>query len=189
MSTEQRTVKRTVEPASDRFVDHIAGLDPGAKAALRRSLAFKPGTWPGAFPYVEPWFGASSNWEREVAYLVAGLQAHSRAERSYKDLGAAARALQAATGSDSVEARFLVLLDADADQLPHRLRQMISLMNSQGVAPDWSQLRKDLNWWRTEERWVQQRWARSYYTKPASEGGNDTDGAAPSSRPEPEEKR
>src|SRR5699024_5537003 len=118
-----------------------------------------------------------------------GLQAHSRAERSYKDLGAAARALQAATGSESVEARFLALLDADAEQLPHRLRQMISLMNSQGVAPAWSQLRKDLNWWRTEERWVQQRWARSYYTKPVSEDGNDTDDAASSSRSESEEKR
>lgn len=184
MSKEQRTV----EPASDRFVEHIAGLDPGARAALRRSLAFKPGTWPGAFPYVEPWVGASSNWERQVAYLVAGLQAHSRAERSYKDLGAAAQALQAATGSDSVETRFLVVLDADADQLPHRLRQMISLMNSQGVAPAWSQLRKDLNRWRTEERWVQQRWARSYYTRPTSVAG-DTDEAVSSSHFETGEKR
>lgn len=178
MSTEEGTAEQT----ADRFVEHIASLDSGAKAALRRSLAFKPGTWPGAFPYVEPWVSTRSSWERRVAYLVAGLQAHSRAERFYRDFGAAARALRAATDSDSVEARFLVLLDADEDQIPHRLRQMVSLMNSQGVAPDWAQLRKDLTWWRTEERWVQQRWARAYYAASSSDQAEEVNEAARSSR-------
>lgn len=171
---ESRNVE---EGGMRRFVSYIAELDAGARAALRRSLAFPPGTWPGAFPYVEPWVGSANSWERQVAYLVAGLQAQSRAEKSLGNLGEAARGLSDATESGSVEARFLALLDADADQLPHRLRQMITLMSSRGIAPEWAQLRSDLNWWRTENRNVQQRWARSYYRRPNSpEGTNGSDG-------------
>lgn len=137
---------------------------------LRRSLAFAPGTWPPAFRYVERWVGAgASSWERCVTYLVAAMQALSRAERHFTDLGAAAQALAVSTGSQSVEARFLNLLDADDEQLPNRLRQMISLMSSRGIAPEWPGLRKDLMRWRTEDRWVQQKWARSYYA-PALDG-------------------
>lgn len=158
------------EQEQDRFVNHIASLSPGAKAALRRSLAFKPGSWPGAFPYVEAWVTGSSVWERQVTYLVAGLQALSRAERTYPDLGAATKALQEASGSASVEARFLALLEADEEQLPHRLRQLVSLLNSRGLAPEWGRLRRDLRRWRSEEKWVQQRWARSFYAAtPAGE--------------------
>lgn len=157
-----------------RFAEHIASLDAGGRAALRRSLAFPPGTWPGAFPYVEPWVSGLGEWNRRVAYMVAGLQALSRADKAEGNLGDAARRLQAASGSGSVEARFLALLDADAEQLPHRLRQMITLMSSHGLAPDWVTLRSDLNWWRTAERLVQQRWARSYYQRlEGRDGGND----------------
>lgn len=153
----------TTEENKDRFVAHVAGLDAGARAALRRSLAFPPGTWPGAFPYVERWVSKSSRWERVVTYLVAGLQANSRAERARGDLGEAARRLLQATESGSVESRFLALLDADAEQLPHRLRQMITLMSSQGIAPDWARLRRDLTRWTSPNRTVQQLWARSFY--------------------------
>jgi len=154
---------REIGEHEDRFVAHVAGLDAGAKATLRRSLAFAPGTWPGAFPYVEPWVSKSGRWERAVTYLVAGLQAHSRAEQAKGNLGEAARRLSQATESGSVEARFLALLDADVEQVPHRLRQMIALMSSHGIAPDWAALRRDLNRWSTPNRTVQQRWARSFY--------------------------
>lgn len=169
----------------DPFVDHVAGLDAGAKAALRRSLAFAPGTWPGAFPYVEPWVTNARPWERRVAYMVAGLQALSRSETAQGNLGEAARRLELATQSGSVEARFLALLDADPEQLPHRLRQMITLMSSHGIAPDWGRLRRDLNWWRTGERLVQQRWARGFYRGPGQEGESDGEGGG-GTEPTPE---
>jgi len=154
----------------DPFVTYIAELDPGAKAALRRSLAFPPGTWPGGFPYVEPWVSRSSRWERQVTYLVAGLQAQSRTEGGYGNLGEAIRRLSDATDSRSIEARFLALLDADGEQLPHRLRQMTTLLSSHDIAPDWGRLRRDLVWWRTPDRDVQQRWARSFYQEKRASG-------------------
>lgn len=165
----------------DRFVGFIQGLDAGGRAALRRSLAFPPGTWPGAFQYVEPWVVGAQPWSRNVAYLVAGLQAHARTQGGKGDMGGCARRLALASDSGSVELRFLALLDSDPDQLPHRMRQMITLMSSWDIAPDWAKLRRDLNWWRNEERTVQQRWARSYYAhqpstdqEPSTGDGNDS---------------
>lgn len=158
------------DEGGDAFVAYIDGLGAEGRAVLRRSLAFAPGTWPPAFRYVERWVGAGAgSWERRMTYLAAAMQALSRAERHFSDVGAAAQALTVSTGSQSVEARFLNLLDADDEQLPNRLRQMVSLMSSRGIAPEWSGLRKDLLRWRTEDRWVQQKWARSYYA-PASNG-------------------
>lgn len=169
-------MEKAVEHTDDRgnaFVTYVANLDPGGRATLRRSLAFEPGAWPPAFRYVERWVAASSGkWERKVAYLVAGLQASSRAERHYPDLGTAARILSTLSGSQSVEARFLALLDADQEQLRHRLRQILTLMDSQGIAPDWEKLRRDLLHWQAEDRWVQQRWARSYYAPAHDEDGS-----------------
>lgn len=159
--------------ADERFVEYIGGLDAAAKAALRRSLAFSPGTWPGVFAYVEPWVVNARAWERKITYLTAGLQVLSRSERNSGDIGAAAARLQKATESGSVEQRFLALLDSDADELPHRLRQMVTLMSSADIAPSWSTLRKDLRWWNTEARTVQQRWAASYYRDTSSDKTQD----------------
>lgn len=163
-------------PASDgdRFAEYIGQLDAAARAALRRSLAFPPGTWPGAFPYVEPWVVDAEPWVRRTTYLVAALQALSRASRESGDMGKAAAELQKSTGSASVEQRFLALLDADADELPHRLRQMITLMSSADIAPAWATLRKDLRWWRNESKSVQQRWAASYYRAAANQPEEET---------------
>lgn len=169
MTEKSRSEESTAE---ERFVTHVRQLDAAGRAALRRSLAFPPGTWPGAFAQVEPWVANAGQWERKITYLVAGLQALSGAGRERGNIGEAAAALQKVTGSGSVEQRFLALLDADDDELPHRLRQMVALLNSADIAPDWAQLRKDLRWWRNDSKWVQQRWAASYYrtTEAASAG-------------------
>jgi CRISPR system Cascade subunit CasB len=160
------------ETSQDRFTQYVDQLESAAKAALRRSLAFDPGAWPGAFAYVEPWVINSGSWERKVTYLVAGLQVLSRAQSADGDLGSAAAALRKSTDSASVEQRFLALLDSDADELPHRLRQMVTLMSSANIAPDWGTLRKDLRWWRTDDRTVQQRWAKSYYRHDRQKNGS-----------------
>lgn len=61
------------------FIEWLEGLnekDTKARAVLRRSLAFEPGTHVPAFPYVEPFVGNGDNARRrEALYLVAGLWA------------------------------------------------------------------------------------------------------------------
>ena len=62
-----------------RFIEWLEGLnqkDTKVRAVLRRSLAFDPGAFPPAYPYVEPFVrNERDEWKREMHYLVAGLWA------------------------------------------------------------------------------------------------------------------
>jgi CRISPR system Cascade subunit CasB len=146
----------------------LANRDPGAVAALRRSLAFAPGAYAPAFPALERLVGSLPEKERERAYLVSGLWARygKREVDGLKSLATLMRKL--AAGSDSVATRFTVLLDADVDELPHRLRQAISLAHGAGLELDWAALYDDLRWWEHPDKTVQQRWARQFYASSES---------------------
>ena len=112
------------------WLEKLNETDTKVRAVLRRSLAFEPGDFPAAFPFVEPFLKNEDNsWRRKMLYLVAGLwAAHWRKDRNGTpiSLGKACAARQ--TESASTERRFITLLDADPDQLPHRLRQMAALL-------------------------------------------------------------
>lgn len=72
--------------------------------------------------------------------------------------------------SKSIEQRFVALLDADEEQLPYRLRQMVRLIKSQdGIRIYWSELLRDLLAWNRERKPVQQKWARAFYRTVAQE--------------------
>ena len=147
----------------ERFVERLERLKAQkawtpARAALRRSLAFPPGAYPKAMPYVEP-FVREEGWEREAHYLVAALYALKDGE--HQNGRTLARALrEKAQESDSVEKRFLALLDADRDQIAFRLRQAVGLVEG-GL--DFAQLLDDLLRWFGPERRVQARWAKEFY--------------------------
>ena len=136
-----------------------------ARAVLRRSLAFDPGTFVQAIPYVEPFVkDADNSWRRNMLYLVAGVwAAHWREGQSGQpmSLGRACAAYQAASGSTSTERRFINLLDSDSDQLPHRLRQMIALLKEQPI--DFDDLLKRLLYWNDDQKRTQNTWARDFY--------------------------
>ncbi|MHB8764969.1 MAG: type I-E CRISPR-associated protein Cse2/CasB [Deferrisomatales bacterium] len=139
--------------------------DTRVRAILRRSLAFDPGDFPPAYPYVEPFVkDEDRSWRRQVHYLVAGLWAdHWREGRSGvpQSLGRACAAKQLASGSASTERRFITLLDADRDQLPHRLRQMVALLKEQVI--DFDDLLRKLLYWNDDQRRTQNAWARDFY--------------------------
>ena len=110
------------------WLEEMNKRDSRVRAVLRRSLAFAPGVFPAAYPYVGPFLAEdASHWRRQVHYLVAALwAAHWKAERSggIQPIGKAAALLQLASKSASTERRFIALLDANPDELPYRLRQM-----------------------------------------------------------------
>lgn len=147
------------------WLEGLNEKDSRVRAVLRRSLAFDPGAFPPAYPYVEPFLKDETNsWRREMHYLVAGLwAAHWREGRTGQPmpLGKACAVYQTATGSMSTERRFITLLDADQDQLPHRLRQMVALLKEQAV--DFEALLKGLMWWNDDQKRTQNTWARDFY--------------------------
>jgi CRISPR system Cascade subunit CasB len=97
-------------------------------------------------------------------YLVAGLwAAHLREGRldGGTTVGTACAAYQAASGSTSVERRFITLLDSDGDQLPHHLRQMMALLKEQSI--DFDALLTGLLCWNDEQKRTQNAWAQDFY--------------------------
>lgn len=147
------------------WLEDLNAKDTKVRAVLRRSLAFDPGTFVPAYPYVEPFLnGEDNHWRRTTLYLVAGLwAAHWREGQRGEpiSLGKACAVHQATTGSTSTERRFINLLDADPDQLPNRLRQMIALLKEQAI--DFDELLKGLLYWNDDQKRTQNAWARDYY--------------------------
>ena len=157
------------------WLEELNERDTKVRAVLRRSLAFDPGGYVPAFPYVEYRIkDEDSAWRREMHYLVAGLWAMHRREGRTGPLmsigGACAEYDKDKRSSmikddqhklTSTEKRFINLLDADADQLPHRLRQMVALLKEYPL--DFDQLLKDLMYWNSSKKTTQTIWARDYY--------------------------
>jgi CRISPR system Cascade subunit CasB len=147
------------------WLEKLNEQDSKVRAVLRRSLAFEPGQYVHAYPYVEPFVtDEKSSWRREMHYLVAGLWAAHWREGGAGQVMSLAKACathQLKSGSDSTERRFINLLDSDQEQLPHRLRQMIALLKEQGI--DFDILLKDIIYWNDELKRTQNSWARDFY--------------------------
>lgn len=157
------------------WLEQLNETNSKARAVLRRSLAFDPGQHIPTFPYVEPFLkGEQTGWHRDVHYLVAALWAsHWREDQPQAKFKIAVAVglhdkerrdkLSAKDRSKptSTEKRFIALLDADEDQLPHRLRQMVALLGEQPI--DFDTLLSDLLRWRGDDKHVQTTWARDFY--------------------------
>lgn len=171
------------------WLEQLNEADNKTRAVLRRSLAFDPGQHIPAFSYVEPFLkGEESGWRRDMHYLVAALwAAHWReGQPSTKIKLAVVVGLHDKERRDklsakerskptSTEKRFITLLDADEDQLPHRLRQMVALLGEQPI--DFDALLYDLLRWKNlDDKRPQITWARDFYRTlaPASQIQPDT---------------
>ncbi|MCW3051470.1 MAG: CRISPR-associated protein Cse2 family [Chthonomonadales bacterium] len=123
--------------------------------------------------------GLTDDPERnEWRTLVAGLfgYAHDDVEDSRGvTLGTALRALYERRENDSLERRFMALLNADAEHLPGYLRQSISLLKAESIGLDWGMLLNHVCDWNAAGKPVQKKWISDYYRS-----RRDTD-AAPSS--------
>lgn len=174
---------------ADAFIQYLRALqekkDLGALATLRRSLAFEPGSYPRAFPYVERFVGDA--YERDARrlalYVVAGLFA-AHPEPGQQSFAAAfgrlARLRKASTEREyslSIERRFVALLEADADSIPIHLRHAISLLKAEGLGLNYASLLDDLGVWMNPhlnlDR-VRQRWARDFYRATQAKAADDT---------------
>ena len=159
---------------AESFVTHLLGLaerDRGALAHLRRSLGFSPGAYPPAYPFVERFVGADRHandpW-RKALYLTAGLFAFHPEHQAGEPLAAALGRMGRARESASIEQRFVALLGAETETLPHMLRQAASLLAADGLPCDYARLLDDLGVWlqayNSERRdRLRQRWARQFY--------------------------
>jgi CRISPR system Cascade subunit CasB len=156
------------------LIQHLMDLarreDRAALAALRRGLGKPPGTVPETFPHVTPYIPSSDNTpHREWPYYLVGSLFALHPETGAKgDLGWTCRQLGE---HPSAEARFRTLLASNQDELPDRLRQIVSLARSapRRTPIDWALLLKHLRYWTHPDGWVQRQWARSYWAPSSTE--------------------
>ncbi len=165
---------------AQRFVAHLEQLNQrnrGALATLRRSLAFEPGGYPPAYPFVERFVSPerhARDASRLALYIVAGLYA-LHPHQGGKSLASSLGSLMRERESGSIEQRFVALLGADAENVAVYLRQIVSLLAADDRPLDYGLLLRDLTAWLNpfDSEWrdsVRQHWARDFYRALAAEG-------------------
>ncbi|MBN1151927.1 MAG: type I-E CRISPR-associated protein Cse2/CasB [Dehalococcoidia bacterium] len=156
----------TLDGTEKRFIGHLLSLaregteDRGALAELRSGLGKQPGEMAHVHRHVAPYVPATG-YDDQWYYLTATLFGMYPQHRDGCSFGSAFRPLRAA--SDSMEARFVALLNAHSDDLADHLRHAVSLLNANDRPLDWFQFFDDLLHWDSADGCVQRRWARDFY--------------------------
>jgi len=135
-------------------------------AALRRGAGTPPGSVPAMYPHVLPWVLRQRRLE-DVAYVIGSLFALHPQTGGSGNMGKALSMVP--RQSDSLEKRFVALLNSHRDDLPHHLRQAVSLLKSNEIPVGWRQLLSDILHWEHESRFVQQQWAREFWQRKIEE--------------------
>ncbi len=148
------------------FIGYLLSLaqqgreDRGALADLRSGLGKEPGGMGRVHKHVAPYL-PERNYDDRWYYLAATLFGAFPQHRGGRSLGAAFRPLK--QKSDSMEARFVALLNAHADDLDDHLRHAVSLLKANEQPLDWFQFFQDLLQWDHPDGYIQLRWARDFY--------------------------
>ncbi len=171
-TTEQTPSPKSFIPKRvSRFVETIAKLEPGELAILKRNAGntiaeSRKAMW--IFRYLD----GLELYKQEIYFLAATLMPLNPPGKYFpqKDFGSTMRRIGVKRNdSEAVERRFRILLDS-TEEYPHsggslafHLRQAVKLAASHEVGVNWAQLLADLLHWRNSRKWVQKRWAASFY--------------------------
>ncbi len=152
-----------LDPRITEFCERLEQLDAGERARLKRNagrtLAESHNVL-GLFFRILP--RNIPRYQEDTYFLVATL--FPLAEGGGEgNLGHTLHRAQDKKYAQGLDRRVEVLLDADREQLPFRLRQAIRFLYSKRVPVNWPHLLRDLLAWDSPKRWVQESWARDYF--------------------------
>ncbi len=169
----------SLDESQKAFVGYLLSLakegqeNRAALAGLRSGLGKKPGEMARVHKHVAPYLPAESyndRWYYLVATLFGLHPKHRGPGESTTDSGGLKKAWTLGRAfkplrdkSDSMEARFVALLNAHADDLDDHLRHAVSLLKANDLSLDWFRFLEDLLAWDHPEGYVQLRWARDFY--------------------------
>ena len=157
-----------------REAEEGRGEGRGALADLRSGLGREPGEMARVHRHVVLYLPVK-RYDDRWYYVTATLFGAFPKHRKGYSLGAAFHSLR--QKSDSMEARFVALLNAHPDDLDDHLRHIIRLLESaKHPEPlDWFRLLDDLLQWDHPEGHVKLKWARDFYTSESKSEGNTPD--------------
>lgn len=148
---------------------------PGDLAVLKRAsgrtLAESKTALGVFFKYLP--FQLTKSFNEEIYFLVATL--YSLNDYPFKgSLGKTMRKIYKKSGSESIQNRMIILLDCQFELLDNyypgggdmafRLRQCVRLASSHEIGVDWLQLIENLIYWTHEDKFVQKKWARDFFS-------------------------
>jgi CRISPR system Cascade subunit CasB len=176
-----------LDTGQKKFIGYLLSLakegqeDRGALADLRSGLGKEPGEMARVHKHVVPYLPnekGNDRWYYITATLFGVFPRHSAG----RSLGMAFRPLKGK--SDSMEPRFVALLNAHSEDLDGHLRHIISLLKANEKPLDWFGLFGDILQWDHPDGHVQLRWARDFY-KSETKGW----GGAPGSKKQQTQRR
>ena len=163
--SEQTQQKKSFD---EKIIDHLEGYvgkdDRAALAHLRRGLGKEPGLAMEMSPYVMPWI--KELYDEKSYFLIASLiglyptkswDKHGK----YNNLGKSLSMID--DPSESMEKRFIALLNANEEDLPEHLRQIVDFLKSKEKPINWLLLLKDTKNWSHDSKYVQKKWARGFW--------------------------
>ena len=167
-----------LSPAKRRCYEFVAKLEKatdGDKAMLKRNAGktlsqahnIPPIFWQ-SLPY------GISHRQEELYFLVATLFPFVKYSHGLdydppkiRNFGHTLKRIRDEQNKNGLNRRFTILLDADEQQLPFRLHQLVARLKStddKSITLNWAELLYHLTNWHSEDRWVQLHWARNYFT-------------------------
>jgi CRISPR system Cascade subunit CasB len=144
-----------------------------ALATFRKGLGKESGSSMDMYRYLGPFlYEKITPWEEKSIFLTASLFALNPEHGGTGNMGSVFKRISLSTGSESIEKRFVALLESHPDDLADRLRHAVALSKSKGVPIDWNNLYQDIRHWSNPSGFVQKNWARAYwgYVKNENEG-------------------
>lgn len=159
---EKATISQSV-----LFIDRLEKLDAGDRARFKRNAGkslSEASDALGLFYHLLP--PGIPQYQEEIYFLLATI--YPLAESGGNgDFGTLLAKAQNSSNKKGLDRRVEFLLDADTDQLAFRLRQSVHFLHSCRVGINWVQLLDDLLQWSHPDRYIQKRWARSYFSQSA----------------------
>lgn len=170
----------------DAFIEYLVAKRERSEvmAALRRGAGKPAGTAYEMYPYVVPWLPEGQDAVRAERryYTVATLFAlHQQSSpvcphsANAGSVGQAMRTLCAKekVSAEAVERRFLAVVAADAETLPDRLRQVVTLLRGKNIQLDYAGLGHDMQRWSIQTRPVQRRWALDFFARQSEDADQE----------------
>jgi CRISPR system Cascade subunit CasB len=159
----------TFPPISDEveaFIDRLQEADVGERARLKRNAGQSLGEGRGVLPLFFRILPRTVGRGRDVeTYFLVATLFPLNPESGTGDFGQTLLRVARAphVNRDGVDRRMAILLDAHRAELPFRIRQAVRLAASHDRRVDWRRLLADLLRWESPTRFIQKRWARSYF--------------------------
>jgi len=159
--------------------------DRGALADLRSGLGRKTSDMARVHRYVVPYL-PEHRGNDQWYYTTATLFGLFPSQRTGYSVGKAFHPVR--VKSDSMDARFIALLNAHPEDLAEHLRHVVSLLRSNQQPIDFFRLLDDLLQWDHPDGHVQLNWARDFYGQSRQQSDADSEpGAATPVEPEEED--